>query len=66
MIDKWESLKNLIDADLSWPVHYSFERPVERDKLYRVKKWMEELEERETKEKNSNTIDDDNNIEGLA
>ena len=51
MIDKWESLKNLIDADLSWPVHYSFERPVERDKLYRVKKWMESLEREEAEEK---------------
>lgn len=49
-MDKWESLKNLIDANLSWPVHYSFERPVERDQLYRVRQWMDSLDKQEAEE----------------
>lgn len=49
-MNKWETLKNLIDAELSWPVHYSCERPVERDKLYRVKTWMNDLEKQEAEE----------------
>lgn len=43
-MDKWEKLKLLIQADLAYKTHYSFERPVEHDKLYRVLEWMKELE----------------------
>lgn len=50
MIDKWETLKSLMDAYMSWNVNYSFERPVERDMMYKVRKWMDELDERERKE----------------
>jgi hypothetical protein len=46
-MDKWEELKKLIEAELSWKVHYSLEKPVEHNSIHRVKKWMEELEKRE-------------------
>ena len=39
-----------MDAYMSWNVNYSFERPVERDMMHKVRAWMTELEEREKKE----------------
>lgn len=46
-MNKWEELKLLIDAELSWKVHYSLEKPIEHNSMYRVKKWMDDLEKRE-------------------
>ena len=48
-MDKWEELKKLIDADLSWPVHYSLDRNYEKGVLMRIKDRMEYLEEKESK-----------------
>ena len=36
-MNKWEELKKLIDADLSWPVHYSLDRNYEKGVLMRIK-----------------------------
>ena len=49
-MNKWEELKKLIDADLSWPVHYSLDRNYEKGVLMRIKDRMEYLEEKEAKE----------------
>lgn len=49
-MDKWQKLKQLIQADLSYNVHCSFERPVEQDKLYRVLEWMKTLEKTESRQ----------------
>ena len=49
MTNKWEELKSRVEAELSWPLHYSSERPVEVNAMHRVKKWMEELDEKEKK-----------------
>ena len=46
-MDKWEELKRLIDADLSYTVHYSSDKQFEHNSLRRVKEWMEQLEARE-------------------
>lgn len=61
-LDKWEALKNLMEAYMSWNVNYSFERPVERDMMYKVRQWMDELDERERKEKIANTLEMVNEI----
>ena len=63
-LDKWEALKNLMDAYMSWNVNYSFERPVERDMMYKVRQWMTELEERERKEKIANALETVNELHG--
>jgi len=49
-MDKWEELKILIEADLSWPVHYSQDRNYEKGVLLRIKDRMKYLEEKESKE----------------
>ena len=49
-MDKWQELKSLIDASISWDVHYSFERPVERNYMHKVRQWMDELDKREKEE----------------
>ena len=49
-MDKWTELKILIDADLSWPVHYSLDRNYEKSVLMRIKDRMEYLEEKEAKD----------------
>ena len=49
-MNKWEELKKLIDADLSWPVHYSLDRNYEKSVLMRVKDRMNYLEEKEAKD----------------
>ena len=46
-MDEWEELKRRRDAELSWNVHYSLEKPVEQNAVYRVKQWMNELESKE-------------------
>ena len=46
-MDKWEELKKLIDADISWPVHYSLDRNYEKSVLHRIKDRMEYLEKKE-------------------
>lgn len=46
-MDKWEELKKLIDAQMSWPVIYSHSREFEKGEMKRVKEWMEYLEEKE-------------------
>ena len=50
-MDKWEELKRLIDADLSYTVHYSSDKQFEHNSLRRVKEWMEQLENKEQKSK---------------
>lgn len=45
--DKWETLKNLIDADMSHSVHYSNDKQFEHNQLLRVKEHMRYLEEKE-------------------
>ena len=49
-MDKWEELRNLIEAELSWDVHYSLEKPVEHNSIHRVKLWMDDLDKREKKQ----------------
>ena len=49
-MNKWEELKKLIDADLSWPVHYSLDRNYEKSVLMRIKDRMNYLEEKEAKD----------------
>jgi|694.fasta_scaffold25162_7 hypothetical protein len=46
-MDKWEKLKTLIDADLSYTVHYSSDKNYEHSQLIRVKEWMGQLEKGE-------------------
>ena len=47
---KWEELKNLINADIGWPVHYSHSREYEHNQMRKVLEWMEYLEEKEAKD----------------
>lgn len=49
-MDKWSELRSLIDAQLSWDIHYSLEKPVETNTLYKVKLWMDDLDRCEKKE----------------
>lgn len=49
-MDKWSELRNLIDAQLSWDVHYSLEKPVEHNAVYKIKLMMDDLDRREKKE----------------
>lgn len=49
-MDKWSELKSLIDAQLSWDVHYSLEKPVEHNAIHKVKLWMDDLDRREKEE----------------
>ena len=46
-MDKWQELKNLIEADLSHAVHYSSDKKFEHNSMLRVKEWMEQLDKRE-------------------
>jgi hypothetical protein len=48
-MNKWEELKRLIDADLSYTVHYSSDKQFEHNSLRRVKEWMEQLETKESR-----------------
>jgi len=52
-MDKWDKLKSLLEADLSWPVHYSSDRNFEKGQMLRFKEWMEYLEREEAKENES-------------
>lgn len=76
-MDKWKQLKSLIDAELSWDVHYSHERPVEKNYMYKVRRWMEDLERREkvsklsqqvidTHDETLKQLDDQKALQGLA
>jgi len=49
-MDKWNELKNLVDADLSHAVHYSSDKQFEHNSMRRVKEWMEYLDKKERKE----------------
>jgi hypothetical protein len=49
-MNKWNSLKSLIQAKLSNRVHYSFDRAYEQDQLYWVMEEMKALEENERKQ----------------
>lgn len=49
-MNKWTSLKSLIQARLSHRVHYSFDRGHEQDQLYWVLEEMKALEENERKQ----------------
>lgn len=46
-MDKWDELKLLIEADLSYTVHYSSDKQFEHNSLRRVKEWMEYLENKD-------------------
>ena len=46
-MDKWDELKCLVEADLSWDVHHSTERPYSKNTMVRVKRWMDLLESKE-------------------
>lgn len=46
-MDKWQTLKHLIKAKLSWDVHYSHNRAFEHDQLKWVLREMESLDEKE-------------------
>ena len=54
-MNKWDELKILIDADLSWPVHYSLDRNYEKGVLMRIKDRMEYLEDKEAKDIKNHT-----------
>ena len=57
MFDKWESLRNLLTADMSHAVHYSSDKDYEHGVTKRYLKYMDELDERERKEKISSALD---------
>lgn len=49
-MDKWETLRNLMKADISHAVHYSSDRDYEHGVTKRYLKYMDELDVREQKE----------------
>lgn len=51
-MDKWETLKTLIKADLSWTVHLSGDRNYQRVQLEKILETMESLEKKEEKASN--------------
>jgi hypothetical protein len=46
-MDKWEKLKSLIEADLSWMVHYSHDKKFDRTMIERYLNMMRNLEQEE-------------------
>ena len=46
-MDKWEKLKSLIEADLSWMVHYSHDKKFDRTMTERYLNMMRNLEQEE-------------------
>lgn len=54
---KWEKLKTLIKADLSWTVHLSGDRNYQKVQLERILEKMEYLEKEERKETISEALD---------
>lgn len=48
-MDKWDELKLLVAADLSYTIHYSSDKQFEHNCMLRVKEWMEQLERKEKK-----------------
>jgi hypothetical protein len=46
-MDKWEKLKSLIEADLSWMVHYSHDKKFDGMMSERYLKLMNKLEQEE-------------------
>jgi|LakMenE18May11ns_1017448.scaffolds.fasta_scaffold9337782_3 hypothetical protein len=46
-MDKWEKLKSLIEADLSWMVHYSHDKKFDGMMSERYLKLMRNLEQEE-------------------
>ena len=42
--DKWESLRNLINGDIAWDVHYSSDKLFEHGVSLRYLKYMESLD----------------------
>ncbi len=49
-MNKWDKLKLLVEADLSWPVQYSSDKNWEKGQMLRFKEWMEYLDREEAKE----------------
>ena len=49
-MNKWQELKHLINAEVSWPVHYSHSREYEQRQMRKVLEWMVYLEEKEAKD----------------
>ena len=45
--DKWESMRNLINADISHAVHYSHDKLFEHNVSLRYKNYMEALDTQE-------------------
>lgn len=46
-MNKWDELKLLVEADLSYTVHYSSDKQFEHNCMLRIKEWMEQLERKE-------------------
>lgn len=49
-VNKWQSLRNLMKADISYDVHYSSDKDYEHNVTKRYLRYMDELEEREKKQ----------------
>ena len=56
-MDKWEKLKSLIEADLSWMVHYSHDKKFDRTMTERYLNMMRNLEQEENEIHSTRRID---------
>ncbi len=56
-MDKWEKLKLLIEADLSWMVHYSHDKKFDRAMSDRYLNMMRNLEQEENEIHSTSRID---------
>ena len=63
-LDKWESLRNLLKADIAHNVSYSSDKNWEHGVTKRYLNYMDELDERERKEKITNALDTINELHG--
>lgn len=50
LLDKWESLRNLMKSEIAHTVHYSSDKRYEHELTERYLKYMDELDERDKKE----------------
>ena len=63
-MDKWESLRNLLKADISHAVHYSSDKDYEHGVTRRHLRFMDELDERERKEMIADALEIVNELHG--
>ena len=56
-MDKWEKLKSLIEADLSWMVQYSHDKKFDRTMSERYLNMMRNLEQEENEIHSTSRID---------